>query len=206
MTVTEYEGQHAHPVFDDGTIKSIQGSRQKFTIEEDGRLKELVAQFGTHSWKKVSALMQTRTTRQCRERYNNYLSPNVLNGPWTSAEDKLLVEKVQEMGQKWSKIVTFFNRRSDVNIKNRYALLVSKGLATPGVSFHHVTKNKNISDSKGEFATNDLTEKRKRSSSEIISNAHVNEELATKVPTAKQESTTDEKQEKTSYININSYY
>ena len=117
-------------------------SRQKFTAEEDQLLEKLVDELGTHAWKKVSARMKTRSTRQCRERYNNYLAPNVTNGPWTAAEDALLEQKVQEMGQKWSKIAAFFEGRSDVNIKNRHALLVSKGLAVPGVSFHKGFKAK----------------------------------------------------------------
>ena len=114
--------------------------RQKFTPEEDIRLKQLVAELGTKAWKKVSARMPDRTTRQCRERYNNYLSPLLNMDPWTADEDKLLEEKVKEMGQKWSIIAHFFNGRSDVNVKNRYALLVSKGLAQPGISFHPSAK------------------------------------------------------------------
>lgn len=59
----------------------------------------------------------------------NYLSPSLSNGPWTQYEDKLLIDKVKIIGQRWSQIVAFFPTRSEVNIKNRYALLVSKGKA-----------------------------------------------------------------------------
>lgn len=105
--------------------------RQKFTTEEDSRLIELVNMYGCHSWKKIGQFMKTRTTRQCRERYLNYLSPGLVNGPWTAHEDKFLIEKVKEMGPSWSKIVKFFPTRSDVNIKNRYSLLISKGKVPP---------------------------------------------------------------------------
>lgn len=110
-------------------------SRQKFTHEEDQRLVELVAIHGTHAWKKIAQIMKTRTTRQCRERYINYLSPNLTNGPWSPQEDAFLIQKVKEMGPRWSKIVKFFPTRSDVNIKNRYALFVSKGKA-PALKSH----------------------------------------------------------------------
>ena len=103
--------------------------RVKFTHEEDQRLIELVKQYGEKSWKKIASIMKTRTTRQCRERYINYLNPALLNGPWSEEEDKLLIEKVKEMGPKWAQIVKFFKARSDVNIKNRYAMLVTKGKA-----------------------------------------------------------------------------
>lgn len=111
-----------------GEIKS---GKQKFTAEEDSKLKEFVKELGTHSWKKIAAQMKSRTTRQCRERYINYLAPNVTNGPWTLEEDQRLIQLVNEMGPKWSKIALFFNSRSDVNVKNRYALFVSKGKAPP---------------------------------------------------------------------------
>ena len=103
--------------------------RVKFTQEEDDRLISLVEQYGVRNWKKISSLMRTRTTRQCRERYINYLSPTVTNGPWTNEEDLLLIQKVKEMGTRWAQISHYFTGRSDVNIKNRYSMLVSKGIA-----------------------------------------------------------------------------
>lgn len=115
----------------DSPAASHKTSRQKFTPDEDARLVELVKIHGNHSWKKIATIMKTRSTRQCRERYINYLSPNLTNGPWSAHEDKFLIEKVKEMGPRWSKIVRFFPTRSDVNIKNRYALFASKGKAPP---------------------------------------------------------------------------
>lgn len=103
--------------------------RQKFTNEEDQKLLQLVSIFGTHSWKRIAQHMLTRSTRQCRERYLNYLSPELKNGPWTHSEDHILLTKVRQFGPCWSKISKFFPTRSDVNIKNRYSLLVSKGKA-----------------------------------------------------------------------------
>lgn len=103
--------------------------RQKFTAQEDERLTLLVKEFGTGSWKKIAQLMKTRSTRQCRERYLNYLSPELKNGPWSSQEDQYLLKLVKEMGPCWSKITKFFPTRSDVNVKNRYSFHVSKGRA-----------------------------------------------------------------------------
>lgn len=103
--------------------------RQKFTAAEDAKLIELVNHFGLHSWKKVASLMESRSSRQCRERYSNYLSPELKNGPWTAKEDRSLIEKVKLYGQRWSIIARYFPTRSDVNLKNRYALFVSKGKA-----------------------------------------------------------------------------
>lgn len=138
-------------------------TRQKFTAEEDARLSELVRIHGNRAWKKIASIMKTRTTRQCRERYINYLSPNVTNGPWSAQEDSLLVEKVHEMGPKWSKIAKFFQNRSDVNIKNRYALFVSKGKAPPLPPHHRETSKQSkppteIPEKLPEISVDDLFE------------------------------------------------
>ncbi|OHT13423.1 hypothetical protein TRFO_16403 [Tritrichomonas foetus] len=97
------------------------GVRQMFTTEEDNRLVELVKEHGDKNWRVISKHMPNRTTRQCRERYRNYLSPKVTNGPWTAEEDLLLEQKYIEYGPKWATIAQFFKSRSDVNIKNRWA-------------------------------------------------------------------------------------
>lgn len=96
-------------------------SRQMFSIEEDDMLSKLVKEYGEKNWRTISKHMPNRTTRQCRERYRNYLSPQIKNGPWTTEEDLLLEQKYLEYGPKWATIAQFFKTRSDVNIKNRWA-------------------------------------------------------------------------------------
>jgi hypothetical protein len=107
-------------------LKKKGPARQKFIQREDDQLRELVAELGENNWADVAARLGTRSARQCRERYRNYLSPNLLNGQWTEAEDTLLIEKHSEFGAKWSTIVSFFPTRSEVNIKNRWTQLSSK--------------------------------------------------------------------------------
>ena len=94
--------------------------RKLFTSEEDAFLKYLVSQYGTHNFRKIASMMKNRTARQIRERYKNYLSPELVNGPWNYLEDQLLIQKYRELGQKWSLIVKFFPTRSEINIKNRW--------------------------------------------------------------------------------------
>lgn len=100
--------------------------RHKFTKAEDDLLKQLVAKFGEANWMAVASHMKTRTPRQCRERYKNYLSDKIKNGPWTHEEEVLLQEKVKELGPKWAKIALFFESRSDVNVKNHWTALVNR--------------------------------------------------------------------------------
>ena len=129
--------------------------RHKFSKEEDELLKKLVDKHGETNWMTIASHMKTRSPRQCRERYRNYLSSNLINGPWTFEEEQLLEEKVREFGQKWSKITPFFESRSDVNLKNHWTALINRQsreqqsiLIKQKENEYVTTKKKNIEISK----------------------------------------------------------
>lgn len=110
---------------------SSQPKRTKFLPEDDRRLKEIVARdsYGSEKdidWNVVAAEMGTKTPRQCRERYKNYLSPTLSNGAWTQKEEELLTQKYEEYGPKWAKMTPFFPGRSDVNIKNHWSSMQNR--------------------------------------------------------------------------------
>ncbi|OHT10718.1 Myb-like DNA-binding domain containing protein [Tritrichomonas foetus] len=94
--------------------------KKKFTPEEDAILLKLVDKIGAKKWDTIALSMPGRKGRQCRDRYMNYLSPEVKNDGWTADEDLLLIQKVQEYGTKWSKIRKFFERRTASALKNRW--------------------------------------------------------------------------------------
>ena len=98
-------------------------ARHKFSKEEDSKLLKLVEEFGEHCWTYVAKYMDGLTPRQCRERYQDYLSPGIKNQPWTVEEDNLLKQKYSEFGPKWTTIAKFFDARTDVNVKNRWTIL-----------------------------------------------------------------------------------
>ena len=106
-----------------GNKKSKSTLKIKFTEEEDMKLHQLVLQFGTKDWIKISQMMETRNPRQCRERWNNYVNPALRTDPWTPEEDMILDQKYAEYGPKWNKISKFFVNRSDNNIRNRWMML-----------------------------------------------------------------------------------
>jgi hypothetical protein len=97
------------------------GRRDKhpFTTEEDARLADLVAQHGENAWHEIERVLPGRTSRQCRERWNLYLSPNVSNEPWSAEEDALLMRLYSVIGPKWTLIGKSFPKRTANNIKNR---------------------------------------------------------------------------------------
>jgi hypothetical protein len=98
--------------------------RSKFTPEEDCRLEALVSENGTADWPRIGSKMPHRDSRQCKERWSHYLSPDIVQRPWTKAEDVLLETKVSEHGRKWKLFEAFFPSRVDTNIRNRFNVLL----------------------------------------------------------------------------------
>jgi len=97
--------------------------RNRFTIEEDNKLKELVYMYGENMWEVVAKNMPQRNARQVRDRWTNFLSPKITKEPWNRMEDDLLIRKINEFGTKWVLISQFFPHRSDTAIKNRWLIL-----------------------------------------------------------------------------------
>jgi hypothetical protein len=97
--------------------------KAKFTRNEDLRLCELVETIGMTNWPKIASLMPDRNARQCRERYRNYLDPDLRWDRWTPEEDKLLIAKFRDLGPRWNTIGQFFVNRSDNALRNRWQQL-----------------------------------------------------------------------------------
>ena len=105
--------------------------RKRFTEQEDARLKSLVKREGIKNWEEIARRMPGRSSRQCRDRYNNYLFKEILHKPWTPEEDKIIMEKYLLFGPHWVKISQFLEARSGNNVKNRCHKYLVKNLAQP---------------------------------------------------------------------------
>ena len=115
--------------------------KNKFSAEEDARLKEIVSIHGTKNWLKISKLMGTRNPRQCRERWNNYINPVLRNDSWTKEEEAILEEKFKEYGPHWNKIGKFLVNRSDNNIRNRWMMIQRHRLKINQPKLLHISKS-----------------------------------------------------------------
>jgi hypothetical protein len=100
--------------------------RLKFTAEEDSKLMTLVQKLGQSNWQSIASYMNGRTNRQCKERWVHYLDPNIVAQPWTRREDRLLEQKVSEVGKKWKQLEALFPGRTEISLKNRYNVLLRK--------------------------------------------------------------------------------
>lgn len=111
-----------YSVDDMGKNESYERSlkRMKFSKEEDILLVEQVNKYGPRKWNIIAQALPGRTSRQCRDRYMNYLEAGLTNEPWSSEDDRLLEHLFTVYGTKWSLISKHFNGRSSNNIKNRW--------------------------------------------------------------------------------------
>ena len=92
----------------------------RFDECEDAVIRDLVSKYGARNWSSIAAALPGRTARQCRDRYCNYLAPDINQSTWTDAEEKLLNEKHQEFGSRWTLIAQFFQNRSTNCLKNHW--------------------------------------------------------------------------------------
>lgn len=118
---------------------------KRFTPYEDMMLKQLVQVHGEQGRWSEFAKVLGRTGKQCRERYKNYLAPQINKIKWTKDEDQMLLKKYLEFGPKWRMMTPFFHGRSDVCIKNRFISVILRKCHTIYVA--HNRKNNTSSES-----------------------------------------------------------
>jgi hypothetical protein len=97
--------------------------KSKFTPSEDFYLIRLVKEHGVNNWASIARQMQNRNARQCRDRWNSFLSPDIVNGPWTEEEEELLREEFALLGNSWKQITLKFPGRTDVNVKSHWLVM-----------------------------------------------------------------------------------
>lgn len=107
-------------------------SRFAFSAEEDRLLKSLIERYG-QNWDLIASCIPDRNSRQCKDRYINYLRPDLATYEWTRDEDTLLIRLVETYGKKWTKIADVFGNRSEPMVKVRWSILQkTKGTTETG--------------------------------------------------------------------------
>jgi hypothetical protein len=91
-----------------------------WTDEEDRQITAWVQVHGPKSWTALAATMHGRLGKQCRERWVNSLDPDLARRPWTEEEDRILIEHQTKWGNKWAKIASLLEGRTDNSVKNRW--------------------------------------------------------------------------------------
>eukprot|EP00947_MAST-08B_sp_MAST-8B-sp1_P000214 g214.t1 len=93
-----------------------------WTKEEDEIVYQMVVAHGVGNikWSVIAAELPGRLGKQARERWYNHLDPNLNKGPWTDAEDKLIMDMQAQMGNRWCEIAKHLRGRSENAVKNRW--------------------------------------------------------------------------------------
>lgn len=115
--------------------KTPRKNYNRWTEEEDGRLKDAVEFHVGRKWNKVAALVQNRTGMQCFARWNCVLNTDTQKGKWSTLEDENLLNSIDSMlskkdldktqcdkldCQNWSEIAVNIVGRTGVQCNSRY--------------------------------------------------------------------------------------
>ena len=99
-------------------------ARRRWTEEEDNNLRRLIAAVSEENdvvWRDIATKMDsTRNANQCRERWANHLRPGIRRGNWSVEEDETIERLQKEIGNQWSAIASNLDRRTDIDVKNRW--------------------------------------------------------------------------------------
>lgn len=77
-------------------------------------------------WNSIATEMNTNPTtrkrygKQLKERYINHLDPRVVKDYWTDNEERILLQKQKEFGNKWNDIARYLPGRTDNAVKNYF--------------------------------------------------------------------------------------
>ncbi|XP_061121992.1 myb-related protein A isoform X1 [Syngnathus typhle] len=93
----------------------------KWSRDEDEKLKKLVEQHGTDTWKLIASYFPGRTDGQCQHRWQKVLNPELVKGPWTKEEDQKVIDLVHKYGPKrWSVIAKHLQGRIGKQCRERW--------------------------------------------------------------------------------------
>ncbi|XP_036935563.1 myb-related protein A isoform X2 [Acanthopagrus latus] len=93
----------------------------KWSRDEDEKLKKLVEQHGSDSWKLIANFFPGRTDGQCQHRWQKVLNPELVKGPWTKEEDQKVIDLVHKYGPKrWSVIAKHLQGRIGKQCRERW--------------------------------------------------------------------------------------
>ena len=97
-----------------------------WTPEEDKQLRQWVQEYGAKDWRLIAEKLPGRDEFQCRKRWHDHLNPDIIHGPWSENEDKILMDNHKTLGSKWREYRTLLPGRTGKAIRNRWNILMRR--------------------------------------------------------------------------------
>ncbi|KAK6077492.1 myb-like DNA-binding domain-containing protein [Seiridium cupressi] len=94
-----------------------------WTNAEDEILKASVSKYGLHQWARVSSLLQRKTPKQCKARWNEWLDPSIRKIEWSKEEDEKLLHLAKLMPTQWRTIAPQVGRTANQCLERYQKLL-----------------------------------------------------------------------------------
>ncbi|KAF3020567.1 Pre-mRNA-splicing factor cef1 [Neopestalotiopsis sp. 37M] len=94
-----------------------------WTNAEDEILKASVSKYGLHQWARVSSLLQRKTPKQCKARWNEWLDPSIRKIEWSKEEDEKLLHLAKLMPTQWRTIAPLVGRTANQCLERYQKLL-----------------------------------------------------------------------------------
>lgn len=132
-----FDNEISHNVINSTTVSNTSNSmnaknekkaKGPWTIAEDKLLLDSMASFSGHiCWEELSKMIPGRSAKQCRERWQFRLHPDVNKSPFEPWEDELIIFERNHNGSNWSYIASKLPGRTSCAVKNRwYTVLRSR--------------------------------------------------------------------------------
>jgi hypothetical protein len=110
------------PIILPAVMQHTRPSKKKirFTKEQDDLIKQLVEEDPRPSWADIAVQIPGKTAKQCRERFQHFLAPNLQRDPWSLFDDVRLIQWHHFYGSDWAAIAKHFPGRTNNDVKNRF--------------------------------------------------------------------------------------
>ncbi|KAI5291633.1 Pre-mRNA-splicing factor cef1 [Ascosphaera aggregata] len=111
-----------------------------WTNVEDETVKAAVSKYGLNQWARVSSLLNSKTAKQCKARWAEWLDPSIRKTEWSREEDEKLLHLAKLMPTQWRTIAAIVGRTATQCLE-RYQKLLDEaeakesselGIAGPG--------------------------------------------------------------------------